>query len=153
MRKGILFGDKQSRERVMPTGQQCTLNVFLGKRSPTTSSEDLDYGSSSDEEESDYGDDGAKKKKKKFEEGRWSRIVKPDDNAAGHGREHSLQVDKQVLDTLSAPAPIRRSRVWAPIFCPDSYKKLLANVAIDEYVLAEKKLRDLAIQIIKYRKR
>ena len=108
MRKGILFGDKQSRERVMPNGQQSTLNVFLGKRSSTTSSEDLDYGSSSDEEESDYGDDRAKKRKKKFEEGRWSRIVKPDDNVAGHGREHSLQVDKQVLDTISMPAPMRR---------------------------------------------
>ena len=108
MRKGILFGDKQSCELVMPTGQQSTLNVFLGKRSSTTSSEDLDYGSPSDEEESDYGDDKAKKKRKKFEEGRWSRIVKPDNDVAGRGHEHSLQVDKQVLDTISVPVPIRR---------------------------------------------
>ena len=94
MRKVNRGGDQQSRGRVMPTGQQSTLNVFLGKRSPTTSSEDLEYGSSSDEEESDYGDDKAKKKRKKFEEGRWSRIVKPDNNVAGRGHEHSLQDDK-----------------------------------------------------------
>ena len=108
MRKGILFGAKQTHEQTMPSGQQSTLNAFLSKRSPTTSSEDLEYGSSSDEEESDYGDDKVKKRKKKFEEGRWSRIVKPDNNVAGQGHEHSLQVDKQVLDTISVSVPMQR---------------------------------------------
>ena len=69
------------------------MHGFLGKRSPSSSSEELSEELASDEVWSGNGSDGVPKGKKKQKLDIWSRIVRPDDKEETHNPEYSVQRD------------------------------------------------------------
>ncbi len=70
--------------------------------------------------------------------------MRPDNDEDTGDHEYCLQRDKKGLDKISLPAPKRRKKEWAPIFCPKEAKKAIGDWPISKYALSQDEIREKA---------
>ena len=64
---------------------------------------------------------------------------------------HQIVADILVAQGIPRVPTARRNKEWKPIFCPRGFLKDHTDITLEHYALGEKRLRNFAIEVTKFR--
>jgi hypothetical protein len=66
---------------------------------------------------------------------------------------YSIVKDIEILESQAREPPPRRGADWAPLFLPTTYAREHTDMTLDHYMLGERRLKTLGIEVSKIREK
>ena len=83
----------------------------------------------------------------------WTRVISITDDTDEDVGVYSIVEDIEILESQLREPPPRRGADWAPLFLPTTYAREHTDMTLEHYMLGERRLRTLGIEVSKLREK